>query len=75
MSKEKPEVGDVMLHKASNRKAIINYSSMLKDENEIAYILFDGIRTFALEEYVVKENYTYLGKSKVSIKEFFDVRD
>lgn len=75
MSKEKPEVGDVLLHKASGRKAIINYASMMKEENVMAYLLFDGIRTFALEEYVVKENYTYLGKSKVNIKELFDVKD
>lgn len=71
MAKDKPEVGDVWEHKSSNNKHIITFNSKLHSENVMAYVLFDGIHTYALEEYILKENYTYLGKSKVSIEDLF----
>ena len=69
VSKEKPEVGDVWLSFLARYLIVGGY-------NEYAYCIVDeaekiNVRTVP-SSYFVK-NCTYLGKSKVNIKELFDV--
>lgn len=72
MSKEKPEVGDVWENKYKTRVRVIYV-----DKYSVDYHLLWG--SFLEKESDVYsyflENYTYLGKSKVNIKELFDVKD
>ena len=70
MSKEKPEVGDVWLvsHYGANKKV---YICNTKDYIHPLYVVEDGETGFMFECEKIK----YLGKSKVSIEELFDVAE
>ena len=75
MSKEKPEVGDVFIdiRYPSFRMYVLGKSGT---PNTYEVLGTDGVH---VGNYIdcsfVGDNYTYLGKSKVSIKELFDVKD
>lgn len=74
MSKEKPEVGDVFYNEYFQNKFIITHKTKLKDDS-IVFIVFNGIRCWTEFETWITVDYKYLGKSKVSIKELFDVAE
>lgn len=74
MSKEKPEVGDVFYNEHFQNKFIITHKYKMKD-NSVACILFNGIRCWVEFETWINADYKYLGKSKVSVKELFDVEE
>lgn len=74
MSKEKPEVGDVWVNAENKAKfVILAYNPICRD-----FIGFNqqtkNIRLFdALDD--IPRQFKYLGKSKVNLKELFDVRE
>ena len=73
MSKEKPEVGDVWTRDYCQ----YHITRIQKYNDEIVAIHslnVNMVRTFHPLNYFL-ENFKYLGKSKVSIKELFDVKD
>lgn len=74
MSKEKPEVGDVFYVKPypNMRRIIVD---IIEYKNQLGYSVFDGTRTYEYSTTRIKKELKYLGKSKVSIKELFDVKD
>lgn len=75
MSKDKPEVGDVFIniHCPSFRMYVLGKSGT---PNTYEVLGSDGTH---VGNYIdcsfVGDNYKYLGKSKASIEELFDVRD
>ena len=74
MSKEKPEVGDVWENKFGNRMFVC-YSDKTTTAFNIMFWVNRGLDKYTvITEEFVKE-FTYLGKSKVNIKELFDVRE
>lgn len=82
MSKEKPEVGDVWEYKNGVKFVIIRQLEphpidVLEGKNEYRYVVIEDCEEFNLlyEWAFYGGCYKYLGKSKVSIKELFDVRD
>lgn len=69
MSKEKPEVGDVVKAQTGDIFTVIAVS-----QNAVRLMRkypFIKMKTFSKPNYDII--FTYLGKSKVSIKELFDV--
>lgn len=71
MSKEKPEVGDVVKAQTGDIFTVIAVS-----QNAVRLMRkypFIKMKTFSKPNYDII--FTYLGKSKVSIKELFDVKD
>ena len=69
MSKEKPEVGDVWL-------SFLTRYCIVGEHREYAYCVVDEIESIGLRNVpysYLTENCKYLGKSKISIKELFDV--
>lgn len=76
MSKEKPEVGDVW---EVDGKIYYVYALCYRADFQMAYaktICRESIdKGCAFFEFAVLLRGKYLGKSKVSIKELFDVRD
>lgn len=73
MSKEKPEVGDVWARDYCQ----YHITRIQKYNDEIISIHslnINMLETFYPLNYFL-ENFKYLGKSKASIKELFDVRD
>lgn len=74
MSKEKPEVGDVFYVKPyPNMKRII--VNILEYKNQLTYSVFNGEAVYEYPITKIKKELKYLGKSKVSIEELFDVKD
>lgn len=74
MSKEKPEVGDVLLDEDMNIK--IRIVAISKYNGGFECLLFDMDNNFCYTKvFYFLHNCKYLGKSKVSIKELFDVKD
>lgn len=72
MSKEKPEVGDVWVNKDVNIKIFI--VGIDKYNSGIECLLYDMDNNFFYTKvFYFLTNCQYLGKSKVSIKELFDV--
>ena len=68
MSKEKPEVGDIFLNKQSGRKTLV----LCIKKHYQCLVEGGGLVVRYKSEF---EKMTYLGKSKASIKELFDVKD
>lgn len=74
MSKEKPEVGDVWKHNEDGfvfrityiENELYKWAEVVWENGHISKIYYGGLFT---------NRYTYLGKSKASIKELFDVKD
>lgn len=69
MSKEKPEIGDIWENKTKTKKYYV-----VSLGNNYVYCLVKGAG-ISTKYYDLFRNYTYLGKSKVSIKELFDVAE
>ena len=71
MSKEKPEVGDVWKLKTK----IKVYKILILNEYEDSYdvLVTEQNRIWKTELITIDSNFTYLGKSKVNIKELFEV--
>ena len=70
MSKEKPEIGDVWESEYKTRVRII-----FVDKYEVRFYYLWGNYLSKESDCISSflENHTYLGKSKVNIKELFDV--
>jgi hypothetical protein len=70
MSKEKPEVGDVF------ESPFVRYMVLMSTE-VYAHCLVDdnGLEIRNIPTFYLKEKCKYLGKSKVSIEELFDVAE
>ena len=74
MSKEKPEVGDVWKHNEDGfvfrityiENELYKWAHTIWQDGSVHKIYYGGFFT---------NRYTYLGKSKVSIKELFDVAE
>ena len=81
MSKEKPEVGDVWETTDEDVKVRVMYTFIHEEVLYVAVLIaqltLDGKWVYFSEVFSEPnfEDCTYLGKSKVSIKELFDVRD
>ena len=81
MSKEKPEVGDVWITTDEDVKVRVMYTFIHEEVLHVAVLIaqltLDGEWVYFSE--VLREptfeDEIYLGKSKVSIKELFDVKD
>ena len=78
MSKEKPEVGDVWEYKNGVKFYIIRETTTCFNPWGVKYPAFevieeDGELNFLDEFGFISDEFKYLGKSKVSIKELFDV--
>ena len=78
MSKEKPEVGDVFEDRYGKKIRIDDQTYDRKDCFFVYILVFDiGSGEEYIENDIVSldilKNCTYLGKSKASIKELFDV--
>lgn len=72
MSKEKPEVGDVWKYSS----CCLMYVYEVLDNDFYNVLFFQDGEYWTTDEYLPDfNNYTYLGKSKVSIKELFDVAE
>lgn len=74
MSKEKPEVGDVWKKNGSKYSFVITNLGT-KDNTWISRLWNNGFADTFSPAAHLEYYHTYLGKSKVSIKELFDVRD
>ena len=73
MSKEKPEVGDVWVNKKGTKYYIFN---VFEDKLVRGFSVDTGrMQSFCLLSEDFIQMYKYLGKSKVRIKELFDVKD
>lgn len=70
MSKDKPEVGDVW---KTDDGCLLHITKVKDDMCEA--VVTDKNETWTIECWWFDETSTYLGKSKVSIEELFDVRD
>lgn len=70
MSKEKPEAGDIWISNRGDETKIFITNSVgrISCISQYGVIDYKFVSDFGT-------NYTYLGKSKVSIKELFDVKD
>ena len=70
MSKEKPEVGDVW---EAESGALLHVVSVDERNNQCGVIVSDNNEVWDIDMWWFNDAYKYLGKSKVSIKELFDV--
>lgn len=68
MSKEKPEVGDVFYDETNQSALMITF-----EKYGLIWGFYDTGQSFSCWKYDYVKYMHYLGKSKVSIKELFDV--
>ncbi len=69
MSKEKPEVGDVWVRPSGIKYHITEIGSFFIG------VMSESLMGYAFPKQHFNTEFTYLGKSKVSIKGLFDVAD
>lgn len=73
-NQKQPEVGDVWEDKFGNRMFVC-YSDKTTTAFNVLFRINQGLDKYTVLTKEFMQSYTYLGKSKVNIKELFDVEE